>query len=257
MKGALTKSINTVSVKILMETGIDSAVNLAKRMGVTADLPRVPSLALGSGEVSLYDMVKAYCVFVNKGRTVSPRMIRRIEDSQGRLIYSDAAHELGDSVISSQTAQTVLAMLKGVVDRGTAYNLRGFWKLDSQLAGKTGTTQDQADGWFIGMNPNLVMGVWVGGENPVVRFRGMYYGQGSFSAMPIFARFHKKIYADPVYKYMQNTSFKIDNSVYERLNCDDYTESEIETIFEIFKKENSVGDFIRRIFGKKKPEGEE
>lgn len=254
MKGALTKSVNTVSVKILMEAGIDSTISIAHKMGVTASLPKVPSLALGSGEVSLYEMVQAYCVFMNKGRTVSPRIIRRIEDAQGRLIYSDPAHELGDSVISVQTAETILAMLQGVVNQGTAANLRSIWKFNNDLAGKTGTTQDQADGWFIGMDPNLVMGVWVGGESPVVRFRGMYYGQGSFAAMPVFARFHSKLYSDPVYKFMKNASFKFENDVFSRLDCDDYSEDAEEAIFQIFKKDDSVGDFIRRIFGKKRNE---
>jgi penicillin-binding protein 1A len=257
MKGALAHSVNTVSVKILMETGFDSVINLAYRMGISADLPEVPSLSLGSGEVSLYDMVKAYCVFLNGGRTVSPRIIRRIEDSQGRLIYSDSAHELGDTVLSNKTAQTILAMLQGVVNRGTAANLRSYWNFTSDLAGKTGTTQDQTDAWFMGMNPNLVMGVWVGGENPVVKFRGMYYGQGAFAAMPIFARFHKKMYSDPVYKYMQNSTFKIDEEIYNRLNCEDYSDvGDKESILRIFKKEESVGDFIRRIFGGKKKDGE-
>ncbi|MBN2485549.1 MAG: transglycosylase domain-containing protein [Bacteroidales bacterium] len=251
MKGALAKSVNTVSVKILMETGIDSVINLARKMGITSQLPSVPSLALGTGGVSLYEMVVAYCSFMNKGRAINPRLIRRIEDSQGRLVYSDPAHLPGDTVMSSETAETILAMLRGTVDRGTAHNLRNFWKFDCELAGKTGTTQEQADGWFIGMNPHLVMGVWVGGGSPVVRFRG-YYGQGSFAAMPIFARFHKKIYSDPLYKYMQSSSFNISADINSKLSCADYSETPVETFFEIIKTNDGIGDFIRRIFGKRK-----
>jgi penicillin-binding protein 1A len=218
-------------------------------MGIKSKLPEFPSLALGTGEVSLFEMVNAYCSFINKGRTVTPRIIRRIEDARGRVIYSDPAHEPGENVISVETAQTTLAMMKGTVDRGTASTLRTYWNLNSELAGKTGTTQNQTDGWFIGMNPNLVAGVWVGGDHPSVRFRSITYGQGGYSAMPIFARFFKKLYNDPIYKYLKNASFQIPEHIERNLDCEDFREDEGDIFFDIFKvKEEGIGKFIRDIF---------
>jgi len=250
VKGALANSVNTISVKLLMESGIDTCINLAQRMGITSELPRVPSMALGTGEVSLYEMVKAYAVFLNHGKSVEPRLIRRIEDAEGNILYVDGIHTATDSVISEETAQTVLAMMEGVVNRGTAHGLRTIWNLESDFAGKTGTTQNGTDAWFIGMNPKLVTGVWVGGENPVVRFRNSVYGQGAYAALPVFADFYSSLYRDKTYGYLQNDSFEIPDSVYSRLDCNDFEEEHEPRIFEILTREEdeSIGDFIRRIF---------
>lgn len=257
VKGALANSVNTVSVKLLMESGIDSTIQLAKAMGVVSDLPRVPSLALGVGEVSLYEMVQSYCVILNKGYAVNPRLIRRIEDANGNIIYSDPAHPLGDSVISKETAQRILAMMQGTVNHGTAKSLRTVYKLQNELAGKTGTTQNHTDGWFIGMNPNLVVGVWVGGDSPVVRFRNLGYGQGGYTALPIYAKFYQKLYKDPLYKYLQNASFNIPQAIYNDLNCENFSENKkVENFyFEVFK-EKGIGEFIKGIFGKKTRKGD-
>ncbi len=253
MKGALAHSVNTVSVKILMQNGIDKTIDLAKRLGISSDLPEVPSLALGTGEISLYDMVKSYCAFVNQGRTINPRVIRRIEDSRGKVIYSDPAHELGEQVITKETAQALLAMMQGTVDRGTAKTLRTYYGLDTELAGKTGTTQNQTDGWFIGMNPNMVVGVWVGGDNPVVRFRSITYGQGGYAALPIFGKFFSKMYKHPTYKYLKGASFNIPEFTYSQLDCDDYREEEGDILFELFKvQDEGIGKFIKSIFKRKK-----
>ncbi|MBN1116623.1 MAG: transglycosylase domain-containing protein [Bacteroidales bacterium] len=253
MKGALAHSINTVSVKVLLETGIDSTIRLAKKMGIKSNLPEVPSLALGTGEVSLYEMVSAYSCFINKGRKVEPRLIRRIEDSEGHVIYANKTHTPGDSVMSVETARTILAMMQGTVDRGTASSLRSVYGFNSEFAGKTGTTQNQTDGWFIGMNPNLVVGVWVGGDNPAVRFRTSTYGQGAYAALPIFANFFQKLYKHPVYKYLSNASFQIPEHTYRQLDCVDFREEEMDIFEEFFKiREDDIGDFIKRIFSRKK-----
>lgn len=253
MKGALVHSINTVSAKIIMQTGIGKTIALAHKMGIKSDLPEVPSLALGTGEMSLYELVQAYCVFLNKGKPVTPRIIRRIEDSKGHVIYSDPAHTLGDSVMSAETAQTMLAMMQGTVNRGTASSLRGKWNLSNAMAGKTGTTQNQTDSWFMGLIPNLVVGVWVGGDNPAVRFRSINFGQGSYSALPIYAKFLTKLYEDPIYKYMKSATFKIPQEIYNRDECDDFSENEIAKPLDFLKlKDTSVGEFIKRIFGRNK-----
>jgi penicillin-binding protein 1A len=251
MKGALAHSINTVSAKIIMQTGIDNAISVAHKMGIQSDLPEVPSLALGTGEISLYELVQAYCVFENKGRPVTPRMIRRIEDSQGRVIYTDPAHTPGDTVISEKTAETILAMLEGTVNRGTAYSLRGTYGFTNEMAGKTGTTQNQTDSWFVGMIPNLVIGVWVGGDNPAVRFRNMAFGQGSYSALPVYAKFMSRLYSDPLYKYMKNSGFNIPEEITNRLTCDDFSDKEIIRPLDILHlDETRIGEFIRKIFGR-------
>jgi len=144
-------------------------------------------------------------------------------------------------------------MMQGTVDRGTASTLRTNWGLKSELAGKTGTTQNQTDGWFIGMNPNIVVGVWVGGDNPAVRFRSITYGQGGYSAMPVFARFFKKLYSDPTYKYMSSASFRIPQNIYDKLSCEDFREDSADILFDLFKIEDEgITKFIRNIFKRKK-----
>lgn len=259
MKGALAHSVNTVSAKIILETGIKKTINLAHSMGIQSELPEVPSLALGTGELSLLELVQAYCTFITKGKPIQPRIVRRIEDANGNVIFSDPVHAPGDSVISQQTAQTMIAMMQGTVDRGTASSLRTVYGLDNEIAGKTGTTQNQTDGWFVGLNPNMVMGVWVGGDNPVVRFPNITYGQGAVAALPVFAGFSQKLYNDPLYRYMKNASFGISQAVYDEFDCEDYSEDEIRNTIEIFNlKDTGVGEFIRRIFSRnRKKQNEE
>lgn len=253
VKGALANSINTISVKLLLQAGIDSTIELANRMGISSTLPNVPSMALGTGEVSLYDMVKSYAVFVNQGRTIEPRLIRRIEDADGNLLYADPAHELTDSVILEATAQQILAMLQGVVDRGTANSLRSVWKFEGDIAGKTGTTQNNTDAWFMGITPRLVAGVWVGGDNPVVRFQTTSYGQGAYAALPVYANFMQDLYNNPKYSYLQNEQFQISDSIYSLLDCNDFEEDHEPRILDLFKKEDeNIGDFIKRIFKRKR-----
>ena len=258
MKGALANSVNTVSAKLIMESGIKETIQQAERMGIESGLPEVPSLALGTGELSLFEIVKAYCTFGNGGKQVSPRMIRRIEDANGHVIYSNGAHETGDSAMSAEVAQTMLAMMQGTIDRGTARSIRTTYKLDSEIAGKTGTTQKQTDGWFVSMTPNMVMGVWVGGDNPAVRFRSLSLGQGGFMALPITARYLQKLYADPLYKFMKGNSFGIPDEIYAQLECEDYTELvkadraiDFSTI-----KEDGLDEFIKDVFGRNKEEKE-
>jgi len=258
VKGALANSMNTISVKLLMQAGIDSTIELAHKMGISSYLPPVPSMALGTGEISLYEMVKSYAVFLNGGRKIEPRIIRRIEDSEGNMLYSDPAHEPGDTVIADKIAQTVLAMMQGVVDRGTANGLRSIWKFEGDFVGKTGTTQNNTDAWFIGMNPKLIAGVWVGGDNPVVRFETTTYGQGAYAALPIFANFFQKLYKDNKYAYLENEEFNISDSIQSQLNCNDFDEEGEPRIYDLFRKEEiEIGEFIRRIFRRKRKEQRE
>ncbi|NJK85287.1 MAG: PBP1A family penicillin-binding protein [Bacteroidales bacterium] len=260
MKGALAHSVNTVSVKLLMQSGIETVRNLSHEMGIDSQLPDVPSLALGTGEVSLFELIKAYSVFVNKGSLVRPIYVRRIEDKYGNVLFEDKSEVMRKEVISEEHAQIMTEMLKGVVNYGTAGSLRSVYGFTSEMAGKTGTTQMNTDGWFIGYTPDLVAGVWVGGENPVIRFRSMAYGQGSHAALPIWAKFMQKVYANPLYSFSKNNSFNIPEEITAGLDCPDYREDPVETIKEIFKTQGeSVIDMIKRLFKRKEKqeEGEE
>ncbi|NTV84005.1 MAG: penicillin-binding protein, partial [Bacteroidales bacterium] len=196
LQGALVNSVNTVSVKILMETGIKEVSDLAGHLGITTALPQSPSLALGSADVSLLEMTAAYAAFLNKGVPVMPYAIERITDRNGRVIYQALPVTDGEPVMSPSTAETVTGMLEAVVERGTASSLHNRWELNNALAGKTGTTQAQADGWFIGMTPSIVMGVWTGGDSPEMRFRSGSLGSGAQSALPVFARVIRKMNSD-------------------------------------------------------------
>lgn len=253
VKGALANSVNTISVKLLLEAGIDSTIQLARQMGIQSSLPKTPSLALGTGDASLLEMLQVYSVFINDGAAVTPRVIRRIEDADGNLVYADPLHEPGDSVISNKTAQMMIEMLKGVVDRGTANALRSIWKFNSEFAGKTGTTQNNTDAWFIGMNPKIIAGVWVGGDSPVVRFRNATYGQGAYSALPVYAYFFQDIFNDPKYNYLKNLSFNIPDTLKTTFECNDFEELVRIKFKDVLEKEDiSIGDFIRGLFSKEK-----
>jgi penicillin-binding protein 1A len=260
MKGGLTHSVNTISVSLLMDTGFEKVQNLAKALGISRELPEVPSLALGTAEVSLFELLQAYSVFINKGKLVRPIYLRRIEDNNGKIIYEQKPQISEEEVISSHTAEIITEMLKSVVNNGTASSLRSVFGFDSDIAGKTGTTQLNTDGWFIGYTPDLITGIWVGGDNPVIRFRTMAMGQGSHSALPVWARFMQHIYKDPLYKYSRFSKFEIPDDVMAELDCPDYKEQPFDSFKDLLeKKGESVMDLIRRIFKKreKKPEKQE
>jgi len=251
VQGALTHSINTVSAQLIMEAGVRNVVKLARKMGFNGDLPEVPSLALGTGTVSLFELVQAYSVFVNNGYKVNPVYIRRIEDQYGNVLFTQGPEVGKDTIISQNTSQVINAMLCNVVNRGTAASLRSVYDFRNEMAGKTGTTQNHTDGWFVGITPDLITAVWVGGDNPVIRFRSLAYGQGSYLALPIFARFMQKVYNDPVYGVSQFSGFHLDESIQEATDCEDFRKEEYDSIMDMLDKtEESISDFLRRIFGK-------
>jgi penicillin-binding protein 1A len=248
MKGALAHSVNTISVKLLDETGIDNVINFSKQLGITGELPEVLSLALGTGNVSLKEMVQAYSIFLNEGRVVEPLFLTRIEDKFGHVLY-EGKSSVSDPVINPHNALLMTEMMKSVVDNGTASSLRKVYGFDNEIAGKTGTTQNNADGWFIGFTPVLITGVWVGGDYQDVRFRYGGYGQGASSALPIWAEYMQKIYQNPLYKYSKNLSFEIPEDVKLELDCEDFLESD-DNRFRY--KDREVLDFIQRLFHKHK-----
>lgn len=237
MKGGLTHSVNTITAEVMMRTGVDKVLNLAERMGVQSKLPAVPSLSLGAGEISLQEMLTVYTCFANRGSKVVPFGLLRIEDKTGKVLYEHTPAVKGFPVLDSQTADLMNYMLRGVVENGTGRGLKTTYGLNSQIAGKTGTTQDNADGWFIGYTPNLLAGAWVGAESPVVHFRSTALGQGAHMALPIYGLFMKKVERNPAYDKYTNRRFPtLESDLLAMVDCADYSENDPDrSFFDIFR----------------------
>jgi penicillin-binding protein 1A len=209
LKNALANSVNTISARIMDLVGPRPVINLARKMGITSNLPAVPSIALGTPDISLFEMVGAYSTFANQGIYVKPVVITRIEDKNGRALY-EVVPETQD-VLSQEAAYVTVNLLQGVTKAGSGVRLRhaglektsyvyekvitGYpYVFENPIAGKTGTTQNQSDGWFMGMVPNLATGVWVGGEDRAIHFKDIAFGQGATMALPIWAVYMKSLY---------------------------------------------------------------
>ncbi len=207
LQGALTNSVNTVSATVMMKVGVENAASFAERMGFSSPLPHEPSLVLGTADLSLLEMVGAYSAFANRGVRVRPMFLLRVEDKNGNVIVDYSRDIERTKVMERKTASMMLEMLQTVVDSGTAKRIRYNYLLKGEMGGKTGTTQDQTDGWFMGVTPNLVCGAWVGGDNRKVRFRSLGLGQGANTALPIYARFMQKVHRDRKYRQIKNAKF--------------------------------------------------
>jgi penicillin-binding protein 1A len=198
LRHALGRSINSVAAQLTEKIGWETVIDYAHRIGIKSPLDTVPSVALGSSDVSLYEMVGAYCTFMNNGIASDPIFITRIEDRNGKVIKQFTPK--GRRAISEETAWLMMYMLKGTIEepRGTVQNL---WSFDlfrgNELAGKTGTSSNHSDGWFMGLSKDLVAGAWVGGEDRSIHFRTSALGEGSKTALPIYGIFMEKVYADP------------------------------------------------------------
>ncbi|BDU24042.1 transglycosylase domain-containing protein [Flavobacterium sp. GSB-24] len=208
LKQGLANSINTVSAKLIDRTGPEAVVELTKKLGVKTEIPVQPSIALGAVDITVEDMVAAYSTFANQGVYVKPQFLSRIENKSGEVIYEPIPES--HDVLNKDIAFAVIKLLQGVTETGSGARLRtqgggsgdnrwtGYpYMFKNPIAGKTGTTQNQSDGWFMGMVPNLVTGVWVGCEDRSARFKSLTYGQGATAALPVWAYFMKKCYADP------------------------------------------------------------
>lgn len=244
MKGALMNSVNTISVKLLKRAGIDPIISLAKSMGIESEIPKVPSIALGTNNASLYEMVTTYCTFANNGEPIEPVYLTSITDHQGNILDQFHADTTNDQVISDRNNAIMIEMMKNVVNHGTASKLRWKYNINNDVAGKTGTTQNNSDGWFIGISPKLVVGVWVGADDPGIRFRHTSLGQGSSTALPVFAKFFENINADSTYRNITEAKFPTPSrEVQIMLDCAAFIE-EKPSLFE-------------RLFGDKDKEKEE
>jgi penicillin-binding protein 1A len=242
VQGALINSVNTIAVKLLMEAGIDSVIHLAKEMGIESDMPEVPSLGLGTAQVSVLEIALAYSILTNEGRKVQPNFLLRIEDKNGNVIKRFGNDQKGKRVITEEIREKMTMMLQGVAERGTARSISKNYSIPGDVAGKTGTTQNHSDGWFVGYTPNLVFASWVGADFPGIHFQSLRYGQGAYTALPISAKFLVNLSNDSNSKeYFGRFAYNsINPSDY---NCEDYREKApgfIEKIFdkEIFQKES-------------------
>ncbi|MCL1850311.1 MAG: transglycosylase domain-containing protein [Bacteroidetes bacterium] len=201
---ALAQSLNYISAYLMKQFGPQAVIQLVRNMGITSDIPAVPSICLGSCDLSLYEQVGAMNCFPNQGVYVEPTFITRICDNNGSTIYEyvPKTNEAMDQITAFKTAR----LMQGVVDHGTGIRLRAQYKLNFPLAGKTGTTDNHSDGWFVGYTPMLTAGVWVGCEDRAAHFRTLALGQGARTAMPVFAMFMQKCYEDPELPYLKIVS---------------------------------------------------
>jgi penicillin-binding protein 1A len=189
MHGALANSVNTISVRIQLETGIERTQKLAEKMGITSTLPSVPSIVLGTGNVSLIDMVTAYASISNGGRRIQPYSIERIENEKGEILYQ-AKPAFGKRVASEGSVKELQKMMAGVLTDGTAARIQQY-EIPYNLIGKTGTTQNNGDGWFIACSPEIVIGSWVGTYDKRVQFKSTSMGSGANTALPMVASVFK------------------------------------------------------------------
>lgn len=266
LKGALSQSINTIAVEVLLQTGIDSVIAQARRMGITAELPPYPSLALGVADIPLKEMIRPFSCFANGGELVSQYYLSEIKDRQGNILYKAPQAETTKAIPETE-ASLMSNMLAAAVNEGTGRRLRTNYGLKNELAGKTGTTQNQVDGWFIGYNPRIVVGIRVGANDASIHFNDLRLGQGANMALPPFGEFMIRCLNSPTYSYWNSLAFPIVTTNLEkeleapefkdRLNLiDKMTNKKIELqkvpATDEGKSKKERKGFFKRLFGKKK-----
>jgi penicillin-binding protein 1A len=222
LKWALANSNNWISAYLIKRFSPESVIQMARKMGVTVPIDPVPAIALGTPDISLYEMVGAMNTLANRGVYVKPSFITRIEDKNGNVIFRFLPQK--SEALDEMSAYKMIELMKGVVESGTGIRLRFKYGLNNPIAGKTGTTQNQSDGWFMGITPELTTGVWVGAEDRSVHFRTITLGQGANTALPIWALYMQQVYADKELnitqedfsKPMQATDIEFDCEAYDR-----------------------------------------
>jgi penicillin-binding protein 1A len=233
LKDALASSTNTITARLMNEIGPQPVVEMAKKLGVQEDILAVPAIALGTADISVYEMVAAYSTFANKGVYNKPVMVTRIEDKNGTVLYQFTPES--KDVLSEEVAYVTVNLMEGVTQAGSGRRLRhsgvdkynpvyreiitGYpYELKNPIAGKTGTTQNQSDGWFMGMVPNLVTGVWVGAEDRAAHFKHISYGQGASMALPIWGLYMKACYADETLN-VSTSEFEMPSELSINIDC--------------------------------------
>jgi penicillin-binding protein 1A len=222
LHAALAHSINKVSAYLIKQFGVQPVIDMVRHMGIKGHIDPVPSICLGTADLSVFEMTGAMSTFANKGVYLEPTFITRIEDKNGNVLADFVPRT--DEAMDEQTAYLVLELMKGVVEGGTATRLRGKYGLTMPIAGKTGTTQNNSDGWFMGLTPELVTGVWVGCEDRAAHFRSTALGQGANTALPIWGLFMKKVYSDSKLK-VSRADFERPKTLSVETNCSQYNQT--------------------------------
>jgi penicillin-binding protein 1A len=219
----LANSMNTVTAYQIKRFGTESVIKLAHKMGVVNEIPNVPSIGLGTVELTVKEMCSSLSTFANQGVYIEPIFITHIEDKNGNIIYE--SDQVTRQAIDPKTAYLTLNMMKKVVKEGTSMRLgfsRPYGGIDFPLAGKTGTTDDNGDGWFVGLTPNISAAVWVGASNRAIRFRTTTNGQGANTGLPIFGYFINKVYQDKTIDIYRGDFKKPDVDLDSYTDCEEY-----------------------------------
>ncbi len=222
LRWAMGKSVNSITAQLTEQVGWDKIVDYAHKCGIESPLKSVPSVSLGSNDVSVYEMVRAYSTFLNKGERIDPLLVTKITDQDGNVL--DEFNLKTEKVLSEETAWLMLYMFRGGMEEpgGTSQSLwdyPGLWKRDNQIGGKTGTSSNYVDGWYMGITKDLVTGIWVGADDRSVHFNTTETGEGSHTALPIFGRFMEKVYADPKSGYTYGLFPKPWVKITKEYNC--------------------------------------
>ena len=234
LKYALANSVNSITVNLMDKVGPVPVINMVRSLGISSQIPEMPSIALGTADITVLEMVGAYGTFANEGVYVKPTLITRIEDKNGTVLFENTPET--HDVVSADVARAVVNLMEGVTQYGSGARLRtkgadsynsiyknvmtGYpYAFTNPIAGKTRTTQNNSDGWFMGMVPNLVTGVWVGGEDRATHFKGTSYGQGATMALPIWGYYMKLCYADKELNVSKSAFPSVENMEIQ-LNCE-------------------------------------
>jgi penicillin-binding protein 1A len=224
LQKALANSVNFVSAFLVKRYTPEAVAKIARRMGIVSPIEAVPSICLGTPEISVFEMVGANATFANKGTWIEPTFVTRIEDKNGNVLATFTPRT--EEVLSEEKAYVMLKLMEGVVKVGTGVRLRYKYGFTNQIAGKTGTTQNQSDGWFMGITPDLVSGCWTGAEDRAVHFDNITYGQGANMALPIWAEYMKQVYADPTLNISKGDFRKPAKPISIVLDCDGYDDNQ-------------------------------
>lgn len=222
LRTALAFSTNVVTARLIAQTGVEPVIQVARDLGVESPIPKDYTIALGSADLTVYEMVGAMSTFANGGIYIKPELIVRIEDKTGRVIkdYKPVTRE----VVNEYVAYTMIDLMEGVTNRGTGKWIRTKYGIDAEVASKTGTTNDNSDGWFMGLTPNLVTGVWVGAEDRFAHFRSTAQGQGAAMALPIWAYYMQSVYKEgKKFGVLPTDKFEKPEDIDEKWDCSSLT----------------------------------
>ena len=256
MKYALSKSVNTIAVKVHMETGINNVIRQAEKMGITTTLPAVPSLALGTAELSVLELAKAFTPYTNNGFVSTPFFITRIESKDGKVIAEFSPKVAEKPSFTDDTRHLMVDMMKATVNSGTASRIRSTYRLNNDIAGKTGTTQDNRDAWFVAVTPKLTTVVWVGNDLNIP-FRNTSLGQGANAALPMFVQFYSSLNSDSKYNEITRAKFEtVPAQLVAQTQCEEtvrdgffkrlFTNPDREKEYEEEKKRKGIFSIFRR-----------